>query len=611
MTFADLALSNLRGSWLRYAAFFLSSAFSVLLFFMYAQFLFHPQLAEGYLYGGETTRAVLATCLVLIGVFAFFFVSYSSGAFLRARSQEFGMLSLLGTTRSQIRKLVWLENTVLSTLAIISGILLGLLFNRLFFLGLSRVLLMDEVLSVQLVPTALLVTVGGFLLLFQLISMFSSLLIGRRSVLELLQDARKPRAEARVRPLVALTGTVLLLSGYVTALLVQGVGPVATAFLPVTLAVVVGTYLVFSEATVWLLNRIRASPRYMRGTTMLTVSQLVFRLKDNARLLATITNLSAVVLTAAGTFYIFSQNLLAGNFPTALTIHEDAGIPQAQVLLLASENNVTVTAYGTATVKLYGDAYYLPESQAAILLANPGIQAAQGRQVQLPVASQEVTARQFDVELSMLPSPGLEWYSLADDDWEQLPEAAYSVDYYDWADDSAGAAVSFTLREQLGEDNWFIHTADRASMSRTLRQLLSLSMFAGLFVSLLFFIGSGSLIYFKLFTELPEDRKTFRKLERLGITSQEARRYISGQIAVMFLLPLAAGSIHAVIALDALGGMFGIAVLGYSLLVVALFAVIQFGFYLLTRWTYLRALLPNQGPAPDRNWIGEVVAELV
>ena len=99
MTFRQLALSNVRGSALRYAAFFLSSVFSVLLFFLYAQFILHPDVANGYIYGGESTRVVLTFCLVLVAVFAFFFVLYSSGAFLRARNREFGLLTLMGTTR--------------------------------------------------------------------------------------------------------------------------------------------------------------------------------------------------------------------------------------------------------------------------------------------------------------------------------------------------------------------------------------------------------------------------------------------------------------------------------------------------------------------------------
>ncbi len=596
MTFGQLALSNLRGSWLRYAAFFLSSTFSVLLFFMYAQFLFHPDLAEGYIYGGATTRMVLSVCLVLVAVFAFFFVTYSSGAFLRARGQEFGMLTLLGTTRSQLRRLVWLENTVLSVLAIITGILLGLLFNRLFFLGLARVLQVDEPLSTVLVPTAFLITAGGFLLLFQAVILLSSLSIGRSTVLDLLQDARRPRTAPRARPAVAVTGLLMLLGGYAVALVAE-TGMVAAAFLPVTVTVVIGTYLVFSEATVWILNRLRRTPAYMRGTTMLSVSQLVFRLRDNSRLLATITNLSAVVLAAAGTFYIVSQlfyQQAAVAFPTALAIHEGAGIEPAEVLDLAGLHGVQVTAAGSVTVKME-ETYRISRSQADALLTDPNLNATLSDPEERSIGEDRLTARRLDPELTMTPVPDMDWYVLPDDVWAALPGEPFRVDYYDWADTSAGAAISVTLQDRIGPDAWFRYTTDRYTGFNQLQQTLALSMFTGLFVSLLFFIGTGSLIYFKLFTELPEDRRTFIRLKRIGVTAGESRRYITAQIAAIFLLPFAAGSVHAVVALDALGGMLLVNVLGYSLLVILLFAAVQLAFFLLTRWTYLRALVPGRG----------------
>src|SRR5690606_11113252 len=130
------------------------------------------------------------------------------------------------------------------------------------------------------------------------------------------------------------------------------------------------------------------------------------------------------------------------------------------------------------------------------------------------------------------------------------------------------------------------------------RQTLGLSLFTGLFVSVLFFIGAESPIYFKLFTELPDDRRLFARLKRVGITRREADRVVSRQLALVLLLPFAVGSVHAIVALNSLGSLMGalgaarVAVLTYALSVVCLFAAVQLGFFLLTRWSYLRALLP-------------------
>jgi len=95
-----------------------------------------------------------------------------------------------------------------------------------------------------------------------------------------------------------------------------------------------------------------------------------------------------------------------------------------------------------------------------------------------------------------------------------------------------------------------------------------------------------------LVTMPPGDRRLFGRLRRLGITPAETKRTVTLQIAVIFLLPFAIGGLHAAVALGALGTLLMANVVQYTLIVIGLFALVQTGFYLLTRWTYLRALRP-------------------
>ncbi|HEX6940088.1 MAG TPA: FtsX-like permease family protein [Longimicrobiales bacterium] len=630
MTFAQLALSNLKGSWLRYAAFLLSSTFSVALFFVYAQFLFHPGVQGGYLYGGPTTRTVLTVCLALIAVFAFFFVLYSSGAFLRARGKEFGLLTLMGTTRGQLRRLIWLENTFLSLAAIAAGLALGLLFSRLFLMAIARVLLIDEPLAFALVPRALLLTACGFFALFQLVTLVGAGAVGRRTVVEMLKEASKPRRQPRANAWLAALGFALVAGGYAVASVVQGAA-VALAFVPVVAVVVVGTYLAFTQGSVFVMRRLSRSRSYLRGTRMLVVSQLVFRLADNARLLANIASLSAVVLAAAGTFYIVSRQFFSavdGQFPHALTLVETGdGRPQltrdeVDGLLLA--HGVTATA--AADLPVVEARYLAPgaERQGWLVLAAESSYLAWVNALEAPGGFGEdawldplegeapayalspspapgaVPARRVAPPTSVPPFLAETWYVVADEAWERAAErlGTMTLAVYDWphADRSTplGTAVS---RAVPPEGRPLV--ADKHAAFVMVRQMLGLSMFAGLFVSVLFFIGAGSLVYFKLFTELPDDRRLFTRLKRIGITRREAGAVVSRQVALVFLLPFAVGGVHALFALNALGALIGTtgaaraAVIGYALTVVALFGAVQLVFFLLTRWTYLRALLPR------------------
>lgn len=635
MTFRQLALSNVRGSALRYAAFFLSSVFSVLLFFLYAQFILHPDVANGYIYGGESTRVVLTFCLVLVAVFAFFFVLYSSGAFLRARNREFGLLTLMGTTRGQLRRLIWLENLILSLAAIVVGIGLGQLFAKLFLMGISRVLGLEETIRFMFVPNAALLTAVAFLALFQVVSLVSTTRIGGQDVVELMRAARRPRAVPRASLWPALLGALLIVAGYVVALNVDQAG-VIVAFVPVVASVVVGTYLLFGHGSVKLLELLRnMEARYLHGTRMLVVSQLLFRARDNARLLATIATLSAVVLAAAGAFYIFTRQLAettAQAFPQAITFVEradgpgpltgsDQGEPFTHAMIDAqfAEHGVTPTLRSSTTVHELryrrssgtGTSWLtlVSESEYQALAGSTGFDPSErGTPTVVAFDDGELilgvdTGMDTGVEVwPVTPDVSLpvvvlgDWYVMADADLAVLPLEGREYQpaelwLYDWPNSDRYDALGVNLYA-LAAAASSADVSGSLVVNRMVRQTFGLSMFAGLFVSLLFFIGAGSLIYFKLFTELEGDRRLFGRLRRLGITPAETKRTVTLQIAVIFLLPFAIGGLHAAVALGALGTLLMANVVQYTLIVIGLFALVQTGFYLLTRWTYLRALRP-------------------
>lgn len=164
MTFRSLALSNIRGNWRSYSAFFLSSVFSVMIFYIYAAFLYHPEVENGSIMAASKIRSGMMFCEYIIIIFSFLFVLYSNSAFLKTRQQEFGLFSLFGMTKAQLRKLVIYENAAIAVLAIAVGILLGMLFSKLFFMALAVLLKLEETIPFAAPLKAIGITAGGFLL---------------------------------------------------------------------------------------------------------------------------------------------------------------------------------------------------------------------------------------------------------------------------------------------------------------------------------------------------------------------------------------------------------------------------------------------------------------
>lgn len=100
--------------------------------------------------------------------------------------------------------------------------------------------------------------------------------------------------------------------------------------------------------------------------------------------------------------------------------------------------------------------------------------------------------------------------------------------------------------------------AEAVVMTTTLEHFQSLvavvgvALFIGLFVSLVFFAATCSLLYFRLFTELDEDRRYLRRLHELGLSRREAGQLSRLQNAIIFLVPFGVGLVHSTFAMKAL-----------------------------------------------------------
>lgn len=247
MTFRSLALSNVRGNWRAYSAFILSSVFSVLIFYLYAAFLLHPDVQSGEIKGALQVKQGMLACEFLIIVFSFFFVLYSNSAFMKTRKKEFGLFTLFGMTRGQIRKMVLYESASIAAVSIAAGIGLGMLFSKLFFLALGALLGSGETIRFAVPPAALWMTAAGFFALFMIITLLTLFRVGRSEIVELLREARKPKPEPKLSVWAAVLGFLTLGGGYALAMTMTS-RTFLVLSLPVIGLTVVGTYFCMPKA---------------------------------------------------------------------------------------------------------------------------------------------------------------------------------------------------------------------------------------------------------------------------------------------------------------------------------------------------------------------------
>lgn len=643
MTLRQLAISNMKGLWRKYAAFIFSSILAVVLFYLLASFVLHPDVVNGYVAQAERVRKGLEVSQYIILTFTFFFVLYSSWTFVKSRKKEFGLLCLLGATKGQVSWMVVIEHVVIGILSVAAGLGIGIPASKLMLDAMSRFLQVESPVRFMVVVPAVLQTAASFLALFFAIGAFTTRQIAPRRVVRLLRDHQQPKALPRYSIAVALLAFFCIGAGYGVAWVVDGQALVL-AMLPVTFVVSFGTFLLFSQASVAILRMLqRRLSFFYNKLNLLTIGDLVFRMKENAWVLATVAVLSACVITATGTIYTAQATMLKDtemSYPHAVTFavsgelgvaSEETGLPvlASAVEGILAEDKVTVSEYAALAglmAKMNSDASILvvPESGFNAWAKAAGRKTAtlDGSKAALlqPVEISDsyvtegipmdlVVGGEGGAKISVEAVPhtflntnylsAVHRFVVVDDAlYNKLAVAAslddrvsfLSYEFWDW---QKAQETSQRLRASIPDAN-LVDFASRTEMYEGRRQMTALTAMIAMFVTVLFFIAAGSMLYFRLFGSIQEDREKYQSMRRLGISSEEINRVISAQVKVIFFAPIAVGSMHCGFAMKALSNVLRnmpwpfLGVFRYATYAVAGFSLVQVVYYLVARNAYVR-----------------------
>ena len=170
MTLFEFACKNISRDRRNYIFFFVNCVCSVFVFFLFSVLSFHPalQIIDDH----STMGLILATGEVISVVFSICFISYSMGCFLKARSRQLGVITILGASKKQLNRLIFLENMLVGILSIFTGILLGLVFSK-FFLDIANIMIGVSDFTFYFPFHAILLTVGIMGLVFLGIAYFT------------------------------------------------------------------------------------------------------------------------------------------------------------------------------------------------------------------------------------------------------------------------------------------------------------------------------------------------------------------------------------------------------------------------------------------------------
>lgn len=636
MNFRQLALSNVKGNWRNYKAFLISSCLSIVVFFMYASFIYHPDVVSGNISMRDMISKGLESMNYIVVIFSALFILYANSTFLRARKKEFGLLTLIGGTKSQLGRMIVLEQLMLGSIAIVVGIGLGMLCSKLFFQALSVILKIDKTLPLVWNSKAVLITAGVYFILFLILSLFSVWTVGRLQIIDLLREARKQKVEPFAFTWLCVVGIGCIIVAYVLSFQVTFMNFIIL-FLPIVGLTIGGTYLLFTQGSTVVLKALqKRKPSFYTYPNMFVLSNLVYKMKDNARFLFVISIITAVVSSAVGTLYVFFEDMsykAVTSTPHAIS-YEEKGIHTHNVIKegktkelikkhgFEDAREVTyVKLPGTQKITMFNSEHEVPMAIVSEKEYNAEVRKQKREQVRkvhnapgsatmviMDMANDmmkidlskpyeiKINGQTQSVQLNKPTSFSVfndsEYLIVNDQDFEKYAklvpdeEKTKYYGYYieDW---KSTEDLVLDLKKEIAPDKQ-AELNNSVLNYKNIRESGAITMFIGFFVAVLFFFFACSMTYFKWFNDKEQDRIQFKSLKRIGMTDKEIRKIAIRQMGVIFFIPIVIGAIHSGFALHTLGKMLYLDLWKSGAIVIGAYIVASAIYFIIAQRGYLK-----------------------
>ncbi|HEM6136711.1 TPA: FtsX-like permease family protein [Streptococcus suis] len=317
-----LALTNLKKNRRLYFPYALMTTVSTAIAYIFTSLTFHPDLSK--IRGADGINMVLGFGMIVVMLAVAIMILYANSFVMKQRSKEFGVYSILGLEKKHLLLMTFLENLVFAASTILTGTLLGLALDKLFYALLLKAMQMPVVLASTFQLKSLVTVLIYLFGIFALVSLFNIGKLGLTDSLKLVQGKKRGDKPTGFLWLQTLLALILLGAGYAIAQLVTSPLKAIPSFFGATLLVILGTYLLFQSGVISLLNWLKnRQTYYYKPENFISVSNLIFRMRKNALGLATITILSSMFLvTMVGglNIYIGGKDYIANQNPNDYSI---------------------------------------------------------------------------------------------------------------------------------------------------------------------------------------------------------------------------------------------------------------------------------------------------
>lgn len=579
--YLKLALGNIKKNKKLYSSYFISTIFSIALYFIIKTVGNSPTLK-----GQDSITMFLNLGGYVIALFSLIFLFYTNSFVIKNRKKEISLYHILGMEKRNVRSMMLLETIVIALISLVSGIVIGMLLSQITSVIILRIIHKSIHFSLIFSIDAFIKTIIIFSIIFFLSLIYNISVVVRSNPIELLKGQNIGEKEPKTKIFLTLLGIIALGAGYYIALSITDPMQAMALFFVAVILVMIGTYCLFTAGSIALLKFLKSRRNfYYQPTHFTSISGLLYRMKQNAVGLANICILcTCVLVTLSSTICLYNGiqdsvdrhcymdgNIIINNSTHPEQVYQDVkealkgkkyntlySLPVYSYNAQLKKNQVKLNTYdynNLACVNIVSLEDYnhhlhqnisLDSSEALLYsyenydyrtITLQGVpftikEQIKNRQVQtnhcyashnLTIILTENTLKQFHLKNQTY----FIGFNASNKVVKETINKIFDVDY----------------TNSLGE-NYFLRSQNSFEDEKVIYEIYSSLLFIGIFLSIMFLVAAIVIIYNKQISEGFEDQNKFEILQNVGMSQKEVKQTIQFQVLIFFFVPLIVAIIH-------------------------------------------------------------------
>lgn len=603
--YSRLAVSNIKNNRKTYVPFIFTSILTVMMYYIIDALAGNDSI--------EITNVITVLrmgCGVMV-VFSVIFLFYTNSFLIKRRKKEIAVYNILGMGKGHIGRMLTVETLIVGGISIAGGIAGGMAFGKLMHLLLIRIIHYDVGMEFHISVQSVSDTVILFAFIFFLTWFYNLFQIRLANPIELLRGGSAGEKEPKTKVILALIGVVTMAAGYYLAVSTKNPLEAINTFFVAVILVIIGTYALFLAGSIALLKLLRKQKKfYYKPNHFVSVSGMIYRMKQNAVGLANICILSTIVLvmiSSTVSLYVGMDDVMAHQYPNdyQMTLYEasqekidkakklieeelDRGGLKKEgetachygtaVLISQGGNKFTTSENGTYSPRDLTELYVIPQEDYQ-KLENTSTSLKENEVIIYTTAenygrdSIQIDGRKFQVTEELddfvleeknqsRVAPGMYMIVANDEVAMQLDSLKsglrYDIDFDMTGSDEEKAVVEEKIADRITEELPGTYFTSRQAGTESLFGFYGCLFFIGMYLGFMFLVATVLIIYYKQISEGLDDRERYVIMQKVGMDKREIRRAIRSQILIVFFLPLLFSILHIMVAFNVITKLLGI-----------------------------------------------------